>query len=71
VKKAVNMALGAVGRRSPALHAASVSLARRLAESPDATRRWIGKGAFRELTSPRIAGKFAKHAGGKRAKQTR
>ena len=71
VKKAVNMALGAVGRRSPALHAASVSLARRLADSPDATRRWIGKGAFRELTSPRIAGKFAKRPATKRAKGAR
>lgn len=69
VKKAVNMALGAVGRRSPALHAASVSLARRLAASPDATPRWIGKGALRELTNPRIAGKFAKRAGGKRVKE--
>jgi 3-methyladenine DNA glycosylase AlkD len=71
VKKAVNMALGAVGRRSPLLHAASVSLAGRLAVSPDATRRWIGKGALRELTSPRIAGKFAKRAGSKRAKEAR
>jgi 3-methyladenine DNA glycosylase AlkD len=71
VKKAVHMALGAIGRRSPALHAASVSLARRLAASPDATRRWIGKDALRELTSPRIAGRFAKRVGARRAKGAR
>ncbi len=68
VKKAVHMALGAIGRRSPALHAASVSLARRLAASPDATRRWIGRDALRELTSPRIAGRFAKRVGARKAR---
>ena len=71
VKKAVNMALGAIGRRSPELHGASVSLAGRLAASPDPTRRWIGKDALRELTSPRIAGKFAKTGGARRAKEAR
>lgn len=54
VKKAVNMALRAVGKRSPALHAAAIATSRRLAESPDATARWVGKDALRELTSPSV-----------------
>ena len=52
VKKAVNMALRATGKRNAALHTAAVTVARRLSESTDATARWIGKDAFRELTSP-------------------
>ncbi|MEO8635519.1 MAG: DNA alkylation repair protein [Gemmatimonadales bacterium] len=51
VMKAVNMALRAVGKRNPALNAAAVAVARRLAESPAAAPRWIGKDALRELTS--------------------
>jgi 3-methyladenine DNA glycosylase AlkD len=70
VKKAVNMALRAIGRRSPALHAAAVSTARRLSESPDPTRRWVGSDALRELTSPRIAGRFAGRPTGPLAKKT-
>jgi 3-methyladenine DNA glycosylase AlkD len=52
VKKGVNWALRAVGGRNAALNKASIDLARRLAESPDATARWIGKDALRALTSP-------------------
>ena len=52
VKKAVNMALRAIGKRNRALHAEAVALARRLAASTDATARWIGKDALRELTGP-------------------
>jgi 3-methyladenine DNA glycosylase AlkD len=51
VKKAVNMALRAVGKRNAALNTAAVATARRLADSADATPRWIGKDALRELTS--------------------
>jgi 3-methyladenine DNA glycosylase AlkD len=55
VKKAVNMALKAIGRRSRALNAAAVAVARRLADSQDATARWIGSDALKELTSrPRL-----------------
>jgi 3-methyladenine DNA glycosylase AlkD len=50
VKKAVNMALRAVGKRNQALKAAAVEVARRLASSEDATARWVGKDALRELT---------------------
>ena len=55
VKKAVNMALRAIGKRNRALNAAAVAVARRLAASDDATARWVGKDALRELTSPSVA----------------
>ena len=51
VKKAVNMALRAVGKRNRKLNAAAVSLARRLSGSDDPTARWVGRDALRELTS--------------------
>ena len=54
VKKAVNMALRAVGKRNSALNAAAVAVARRLADSPEAAARWVGKDALRELTSPAV-----------------
>ena len=47
VKKGVSWALRAVGRRNPALNAAAVEVARRLAASPDAAPRWVGKDAVR------------------------
>lgn len=49
IKKAVNMALRAVGKRNAALHAQALVVAQRLAASNDATRRWCGKDALREL----------------------
>jgi 3-methyladenine DNA glycosylase AlkD len=55
VKKAVNMALRAVGKRNRALNAASVATAKRLAASADAAAAWVGKDALRELTSPGVA----------------
>ncbi len=51
VKKGVNWALRAVGLRNAALHAASLAMARRLAAASDATARWVGKGALRELSA--------------------
>ena len=54
VKKAVNMALRVVGKRNRALNAAAVEVARRLASSQDATARWVGKDALRELASPGV-----------------
>jgi len=54
VKKATNMALRAIGKRNRALHSAAVEVARRLASSEDATARWVGKDALRELTSPGV-----------------
>lgn len=60
VKKAVNMALRAVGKRNAALNQAAIAVARRLAESPEATPRWVGKDALRELTSPSVVKRLAK-----------
>ncbi|HWO02480.1 MAG TPA: DNA alkylation repair protein [Blastocatellia bacterium] len=59
VKKSVNMALRAVGKRNPALNTAAVTVARRLADSANATARWVGKDALRELTSPSVVRRLA------------
>ena len=59
VKKAVNMALRAIGKRNPALNAAAVAVARRLADSPQAAARWVGKDALRELTSVGVIRRLA------------
>ena len=60
VKKATNMALRAIGKRNHRLNAAAVAVARRLAESKDATARWVGKDALRELTSPALTARLRK-----------
>jgi 3-methyladenine DNA glycosylase AlkD len=52
VRKAVNWALRQIGKRSRALHGPALAVARRLAASDNATARWIGKDAVRELTDP-------------------
>lgn len=54
VKKAVNMALRAIGKRNRTLNAAAVAVAQRLSESTAAAPRWVGKDALRELTSPTV-----------------
>ena len=59
VKKAVNMALRAIGKRNPALNAAAVATARRLAELTSPSARWVGKDALRELTGPSVARRLA------------
>ncbi|MFY9571703.1 MAG: DNA alkylation repair protein [Blastocatellia bacterium] len=59
VKKGVNMALRAIGKRNPALNEAAVKVARRLADSPDAAARWVGKDALRELTSSSVTRRLA------------
>ena len=60
VKKAVNMALRAIGKRNGALHAAAQTLARRLADSPGVTARWVGKDALRELSSASVIRRLGK-----------
>ncbi|MGH7731268.1 MAG: DNA alkylation repair protein [Candidatus Eiseniibacteriota bacterium] len=54
VKKGVSWALRGIGRRSRGLHTASVALARRLAASPDASARWVGMDALRDITRPAV-----------------
>ena len=67
VKKAVNMALRAVGKRNAALNAAAIETATRLKGSRDATAHWIGKHALAELASPAMTARLAKRARPKRA----
>jgi 3-methyladenine DNA glycosylase AlkD len=59
VKKAVNMALRAVGKRSRGLNKAAIAMARRLAASEDPAPRWVGKDALRELRSESVARRIA------------
>lgn len=53
VRKAVNWALRQIGKRNLNLNTEAVITARRLADSPDPSERWIGRDALRELTSPK------------------
>jgi len=59
VKKAVSWALRTTGRRNRRLHAKAVRTARRLAASPLPSSRWIGKDAYRELTSAAVVRRLA------------
>jgi len=52
-----------IGRRNMTLNAAAVAVARRLAESTDATPRWVGKDALKELTGPVVMRRLAKMRG--------
>ena len=69
VKKAVNMALRAVGKRNRGLHAAAMGTARRLAASEDAAPRWVGKDALRELSSASVARRLAAPGARSRSKE--
>jgi 3-methyladenine DNA glycosylase AlkD len=59
VKKGVSWALRHIGHRSRKLHAAAVKSATRLAKSDDATARWVGKDALRDLQRPAVLKKVA------------
>lgn len=54
VKKGVSWALRHVGHRNAALHAAAVKAATKLSKSEDATERWIGRDALRDITRPAV-----------------
>lgn len=49
VKKAVNWALRAIGKRNAALRSAAIAVAEKLAASENSAARWNGKDALREL----------------------
>jgi 3-methyladenine DNA glycosylase AlkD len=66
VKKAVNMALRAVGKRNTALHDAAVAVARRLSDSQKPAPRWIGKDALRELMSESVMRRIGAKRGAKK-----
>jgi 3-methyladenine DNA glycosylase AlkD len=59
VKKSVNMSLRAIGKCNRPLNLAATKTAEKLAASPDASARWVGKNALRELTSPSVAKRLA------------
>jgi 3-methyladenine DNA glycosylase AlkD len=50
VKKGVSWALRHLGHRNRKLHAAAIKTATRLAKSEEATERWVGKDALRDIT---------------------
>jgi len=60
VKKAISWALREIGQRSPELHAAAVTVARRLQEAESRAARWVGSDALRELTSEKVAQRVAR-----------
>jgi 3-methyladenine DNA glycosylase AlkD len=60
VMKAVNMALRAIGKRNAALNAAAAKTATRLAVSSDASAKWVGKHALREITSAAVKRRVAR-----------
>jgi len=62
VKKGVSWALRRIGGRSLALHEASLALGRKLAASQDASARWVGKDALRDLSRPIVRARAARRA---------
>ena len=61
VKKGVNMALRAVGKRNRPLNQAAIRIAKRLSKSAAAAPRWVGSHALRELESAAVQKRFADH----------
>jgi 3-methyladenine DNA glycosylase AlkD len=57
VKKGVSWALRGIGHRNPALHAAAVKTATKLSKSDDATERWVGRDALKDITRPAVVKK--------------
>jgi 3-methyladenine DNA glycosylase AlkD len=62
VKKGVSWALRSIGRRNAALNTAARAAATRMARSPDAAARWVGKDALRDLASPKVRARLARRA---------
>jgi len=68
VKKGVSWALRMIGRRSQALNASALMVAKRLTKAEGAAPRWIGRDAMRELSNPKVQASLARRAGGKKRK---
>jgi 3-methyladenine DNA glycosylase AlkD len=62
VKKAVSWALRRIGGRSPALHETATRVAARLAASGEASCRFVGRDALRDLGSPATRARLARAA---------
>ncbi len=71
VKKGVSWALRGVAGRSPALHAAALELASRLAQSEIAPARWIGKDTLRDITRALVIQRAEKKAAQRAARARR
>jgi 3-methyladenine DNA glycosylase AlkD len=71
VKKGVSWGLRGIGMRSPALHAKSLALARRLAASTDPAARWVGHDAIRDLSRPMVVRRTAARAAARHARRQR
>jgi 3-methyladenine DNA glycosylase AlkD len=78
VRKGVSWALRGIGARNAGLHVAAMILARRLAASPDASARWVGRDVLRDLARPLVMARILRKASGpevrpakKSAKSTR
>ncbi len=54
VRKAIDMALRATGKRNSALHDAACDLCRRLVGREEASAAWIGRHALKELESDKV-----------------
>src|SRR5687768_1475150 len=63
VKKGVKWALRMIGRRDLKWNAAALQVAERLARSGDASKRWVGRDAVRELRSEKVREQLIKKAG--------
>jgi 3-methyladenine DNA glycosylase AlkD len=65
VKKGVSWALRRLGRRNITLNKAALELAERLAKSSEASSRWIGREALRELNGKVVMKQLAAKRGSK------
>jgi 3-methyladenine DNA glycosylase AlkD len=61
VKKAVSWALRRIGGRTLALHSAVTRLAKELAASEQASCRWVGKDALRDLSRAAVRARAGHH----------
>jgi 3-methyladenine DNA glycosylase AlkD len=62
VKKAVDMALRAIGKRNLALNAAARRTCARLMGAPEKSRQWIGRHALKELESEKVRARLERRA---------
>ena len=60
VRKGVNWALRAIGKKNPALHTEALSIARQLSRQSNATARWIGTDAIKDLQSESTRRRFTR-----------
>lgn len=58
VRKGIDMALRAAGKRNKTLNRESIRIAKRLSQSEQPAHAWIGKHALRELTSAKVQEKL-------------